>query len=130
MKIKRAIPLLCALGALILELTPWGAVCNFALDAGETLRQTFSYFDPVPFGYANFGPFLTGILTCLLILLTLLYAIFGRTWMKQSCISVGALAAFLSVTPIFLGLTFYSVVGLLITLLLAGCAAASTIVKI
>ena len=56
---KRALYLILPIVTLVLECLPFGAVCNFALDQGETVRKTFSYFDPVPFGYANFAPLLT-----------------------------------------------------------------------
>ena len=49
--------------ALVLEATPWGAVLIFAPGPGETVRETFSYFSLTPFGYANFFPLLTAVLT-------------------------------------------------------------------
>ena len=38
---------------IVLEILPYGAVCNFANPEGEVLRETFSNFDLTPFGYAN-----------------------------------------------------------------------------
>ena len=49
--------------AFVLELLPIGAVLVFAPSPEERLRVTVSYFDLVAFGYANFAPLLTGILT-------------------------------------------------------------------
>ena len=49
--------------ALILEILPYGAVCNFANPDGEPWRYTYSYFDLTPFGYANFAPFIVALLT-------------------------------------------------------------------
>ena len=48
--------------SIVLEALPYGAVCNFATPE-KTIRQTFSYFSLTPFGYANFGPFITACLT-------------------------------------------------------------------
>ena len=57
---------------LILEILPYGAVCNFANPEGEAWRRTYSYFDLTPFGYANFAPLLTAFLTCLFFVFLLL----------------------------------------------------------
>ena len=61
---KRFQYLLLPIITLILEILPYGAVCNFAPSPTERIRKTFSYFDLIPFGYANFAPFLTAIITC------------------------------------------------------------------
>ena len=64
MKKKWCLLFIFPLAALILELLPYGAVLRFARpDGAEPFRQTFSYFNLTPFGYANFGPFLTAVLT-------------------------------------------------------------------
>ena len=60
---KRMVYCILPVAALVLELLPWGAVCNFANPNGAPWRRTFSYFSLIPFGYANVGPFLTGVLT-------------------------------------------------------------------
>lgn len=54
--------LLFLVSAFILELLPYGTVLPFAV----TLRRAFSYFGLTPFGYADFPPFLTALLTMLL----------------------------------------------------------------
>ena len=46
-----------------LELLPFGAVCIFATSPTERVKETFSYFSLTPFGYANFAPLITAILT-------------------------------------------------------------------
>ena len=53
--------------AVALELLPVGAVCCFAVApeaGGGYTRGSYSYFDPLVVGYANFGPLLTGSLSC------------------------------------------------------------------
>ena len=42
-----------------LEILPLGAVCIFAPSPTERVKETFSYFSPIPFGYANFAPLIT-----------------------------------------------------------------------
>ena len=41
---------------IVLEALPLGAVCTFAPSPTERVRETFSYFSLIPFGYANFAP--------------------------------------------------------------------------
>ncbi len=63
---KKRIPyLLLPLITLILEILPYGAVCNFATET-RRIRELYSYFDLTPYGYANFAPFLTALLTCII----------------------------------------------------------------
>ena len=70
---KRFLYLLLPIATLILEILPYGAVCVFAPSPTETVRETFSYFDPLPFGYANFAPLLTAITTCAVLGLLTVY---------------------------------------------------------
>ena len=48
---------------IVLEALPMGAVCTFAISPTERVRETFSYFSLIPFGYANFAPLITAIFT-------------------------------------------------------------------
>jgi len=97
---------------------PWGAVCNFASPEGA-VRKTFSYFDPVPFGYANFGPLLTALFTVLLLVLIFLYWLRPRRAGQIALRAVSAVATLTSLMPLIYGLRFFSLVGGGISLLLA-----------
>lgn len=55
---------------IVLEALPLGAVCTFAPSPTERVRETFSYFSLIPFGYANFAPLITAILTVVILLLS------------------------------------------------------------
>ena len=57
---------------IVLEALPMGAVCTFAISPTERVRETFSYFSLIPFGYANFTPLITAILTVVILLLSLI----------------------------------------------------------
>ena len=101
---------------IILEVLPYGAVCNFANPEGEPLRMTYSYFSLTPFGYANFAPFLTAISTCaLFVLLSIHFFAENETLLRRTKMLNGA-AIILSVCPLLYGLSYYSVIGCLITL--------------
>lgn len=119
--VKKKIPMLVfPLAALILETLPYGAVCVFAADKGERIRQTFSYFDLTPFGYANFGPFITAILTCALLVLAVAYALKSSKGLNTAIMNVSGIATATSLMPLLYGIDFFSVVGAVITVLLAG----------
>ncbi len=113
---KKIFALIVTLTALILEILPYGAVCNFATPPGEPpLHLTYSYFSLVPFGYAHFSPFIVALLTCVLLVLTIVYAFVGRR-MRIPVLCVSAAASLLSLAPLLLGISYFSLVGLLITL--------------
>ena len=105
---------------LILELCPYGAVLNFMGDPeiGKSIRSTFSYFDLRPFGYANFGPFLTAMLSLLAIVFLLGYLWKNSEKLLQLLQNVSWVALFASKTPLLFGIRYYSLVGAVISLLL------------
>ena len=119
--VKKKTPMLILpIAALILEILPYGAVCVFAADKGERIRQTFSYFDLTPFGNANFGPFITAILTCTLVVLAIVYALKQSKGLNTAIMNVSGIATVTSLMPLLYGMDFFSVVGAVITVLLAG----------
>lgn len=52
---------------IVLELLPCGAKLRFADPEGDPIIHTYAYFSLTPYGYANFGPFWTAILSCVLL---------------------------------------------------------------
>ena len=125
---KKLIMLCTTLIALVLEILPYGAVCNFANPEGEPWRRTYSYFDLTPFGYANFAPFIVALLTCVLIIL-IVVSLVGKKEMKAPIFAVSAIATVLSLAPLLYGIRFFSVVGALISVALAITAAVAFIEK-
>ena len=118
---KKRIALSATTLAFVLELLPYGAVCNFANPEGEPWRRTYSYFDLTPFGYANFAPFLTALLTCALLVL-LIVSIVTKKQMRVPMLSVSVIATLLSLAPLLLGVSFFSLVGAMISLALLGAS--------
>ena len=110
---KKRIPyLLLPLITLILEILPYGAVCNFATET-RRIRELYSYFDLTPYGYANFAPFLTALLTCIILVLLAVWCFTGK---RQIMTAAQVLLAVLSLCPLLLGIDCFSVVGALISL--------------
>lgn len=91
--------------ALILELLPIGAVLVFAPGPGERIRRTYSYFSMTPFGYANFAPLPTGILTVASVLLGFISIIRYNTIKKtkSAAFICSILAASISMLPLLYG---------------------------
>lgn len=126
-KTGKALSLSFTLLALVLEVLPFGAVLQFAKapdQGGGTTRQAFSYFSLTPFGYANFGPFLTAMLSCLLLVLLGVLVVVktprSLRRLRNASLIVSVLALFTSLMPLFFGLSYYSLMGLLLSLALLG----------
>lgn len=120
MKIKKSLFVVLPLVALILELLPNGVVLNFANPEGEPWRRTYSYFDLTPYGYANFGPFITAILTCALLVLVAIYLFKPRKRLNTAILNVSGFATAASLMPLMFGFDYITMIGVIITLLLAG----------
>ena len=116
---KRCLSCILPLMTILLECLPTGAVCNFAASPTDRVRETFSYFDLTPFGYANFAPFLTAILTCLIFGLLVVFCLTGDPRMVAKAKNALYIATLLSLGPLIFGIAYFSVTGFLITLSLA-----------
>ena len=101
---------------IVLEALPMGAVCTFAISPTERVRETFSYFSLIPFGYANFAPLITAILTVVILLLSLISLKKDSVFNALFVLSI--ITAVISLMPLMYGLNNYSLVGALITIAL------------
>lgn len=117
MKKLKILLLVSTIVSIILEALPYGAVCNFATPE-KTIRETFSYFSLTPFGYANFGPFLTACLTCVMLLLTVLMFISEKPVINKAATIISAIAVVTSLMPLMFGVSYFSVIGGIISALL------------
>ena len=102
---------------IILQILPCGAVLVFAPSPTERVRETFSYFNLTPFGYANFAPFITALLTCIILLLALISIKIEK--MRKAVFWLSLATAIISLLPLVFGIDYYSVVGGIITITLA-----------
>lgn len=103
--------------AIILEILPCGAVLVFAPSPTDRIRETFSYFSLTPVGYANFAPFITALLTCIILLLALISIKSEK--MRKAVFWLSLTAAIISLLPLVFGMDYYSVIGGMITITLA-----------
>ncbi|MBQ2715527.1 MAG: hypothetical protein IJF21_01905 [Clostridia bacterium] len=111
---KKIITLALLLSALILETLPYGAVCNFANPEGEPWRKTYSYFSMIPYGYGDFGPLITAILTCILLVIIILSILLKKDWSRSISI-ISAIATLTSLAPLMFGFSNFSLVGAMIS---------------
>ena len=117
---KSFILLAITISILILELLPYGAVLEFAHMSPElTLgyyEEHFSYFDPILYGYGQFGPLLTAVSTCILAVFAVV-AVFLEGRAVRIALRVASLLTLLfSLLPMLTGC--YSPVGMAISALL------------
>lgn len=119
MKSKKALLLILPVITLILEALPYGAVLNFANPEGEPVRKNFSYFSLTPFGYANFAPFLTAIITCIIFVSLVIYFITKKEFIFKEAKGLLAVGVVLSLCPLGFGVDSFTLVAALISITLA-----------
>ncbi len=121
MKKKDVPALLCVFVALFLEMTPWGAVLRFGNPEGEPIRKTFSYFSLVPYGYANFFPLMTAILSSILAFFLLFALIKKSEKASKTSFFLALSSTLISLLPLLYGVANFSLTGAGISLCLALC---------
>lgn len=116
---KRVILTMLPIIAIAFETLPYGAVLKFATSDADIVNiQTYSYFDLVPFGYANFGPFLTAILTLLILVFAALNLFKPNDKISKAITVSSVIAVITSLMPLMFGVAYFSVIGAIITLIL------------
>ena len=118
MKKSRLLMLIISVVVLVLEILPYGAVCNFANPDGNPIKNTYSYFDLTPFGYANFGPFITAILTCALVVLCIICIMKNSKKLSKTISVISGVSVITTLLPLMYGFAYVSVIGIIISVLL------------
>lgn len=117
--IKRYMLIVLPLAALVLELLPNGVVLRFANPEGDPWVYTYSHFDLTPFGNANFGPFITAILTCVLLVLAFIYLFKPCKGLNIAILNISGFATAASLMPLMFGLEYFTTIGLCVSVLSA-----------
>lgn len=120
--------LLFSAAAIVLEALPYGAKLKFALDNGETTEKLFSYFSLTPYGYANFLPFITAILTCVLLIIAIVILFKDYEKLKKVFKILSAVAFGVAVAS-FAFANFTAVAALIALMLAFNCFAAWLLYK-
>lgn len=103
---------------IILEILPFGAVLFFSGDGGTEYVRTYSYFDLTPYAYANFAPFITALLTCTILILSVISCFRKSRKLSVAVTVISASAAVISAAPLLIGLRYYTPLGGVITAVL------------
>ena len=122
MKYKKLTYLILPVITLILEILPCGAVMKYAHISPDFsigyYKTTHSYFDLIPFGNANFAPLLTAIVTCLIIVILVIFCFTDNTVVLKTIKATLIIGTVLSLCPLLPGIEFFSVTGAFITVTL------------
>ena len=120
---KRYLPWLIILGlaaVLVLAALPQGVELRFMASPEEDIPYYVTYapyFSLLPFGYANFGPLFTAVLTAVAFILSIIRLFFRSRKLSAAAFVLSIIALVTSVMPLLFGaLTF---IGGAITALLA-----------
>lgn len=106
------------IAAIVFELLPSGAVLHFA---GPTysMKETYSYFNLMPFGYANFGPFICAVMTVAVLILGVVYLLTKKRGFFKAAWVVSVIAFLASILPMLMfGLKYFTDTAGIITLIL------------
>lgn len=118
-KLGKVLTVLLPVVALFLESLPYGAVLVFKDFPDGTIRTTYSYFSPTPWGYANFPPGITALLTCVLLMAAILAAAKDSRKALLRVFGISLAAAVISPMQLLYNINNFSVTGCLITVTLA-----------
>lgn len=119
MRIKKILLIVFCVVSFILELLPNGVVLRFANPEGEPWVNTYSHFDMTPFGYANFGPLVAAVLTCVLLVLAVIYFFKPRKGLNTAIMNVSGFATVGAFAPLMFGTNYLTVIGIIVGILLA-----------
>lgn len=112
------------IAALLLEMFTKGAVLVFASpEEGGEIRRTYSYFDLTPYGYANFSPLITALLSLAIFIMGVIILIFilrkkKCPRLRNAAFICTVIASVISILPILYGEKYITVSGTLITIAL------------
>lgn len=115
--IKKISSLILMLISFVLELFPNGAVLKFIVhpEIGKShyVYRYYSYFDLTPFGYASFGPLLTGVITIVILILISINLI--KYKLNKPILIFSVIGLITSLMPLMYGIDYFSIVGIFIS---------------
>lgn len=102
-KAALALAIACMTAAIVLMLTPWGAVMRFSGGPDDLwVRETYSYFSMLVLGYGNIYPMLTGL--CSLFTIGILCVVYFANRLRVFALMCTLASAAFSI----LAITFFS----------------------
>ena len=106
--------------AIILEILPNGVVLWWARPDGDPRPSYYSYFNPLPYGMANFSPLITAGLTVIITILTIIAIILGskHTKFRNALFICLIVTTTISMCPVLYGFKYVTLIGVFITIAL------------
>ncbi len=115
---NKIIFLIASILTLCFEIFTKGAVCIFATPE-KTIPEYFSYFSLTPYGYANFGPFITAVLTCVLFVFAVMMFTPFADKIRKAVKIVSLISVITSLLPLIMfGFNYFNVYSCIISALL------------
>lgn len=94
---KKIISIVSMLVAIVLMVIPYGVAMKFASSPTERVTLYYSYFDMIPFGYGNWFPIITAVLSIIIVLVLLIDSKrFNLKKVIKVLMSIGILSIILS----------------------------------
>lgn len=118
MKKSKIVNLIMLVIVLAFEIFGRGAILYFGNPEGEDWYRVYSYFSLTPFGYANFGPFITAIFTCALLILTVIVLFKDSKKLNVTILVLGCVAVIASLSQLLYGLRYFNIISLAISVAL------------
>ena len=115
-RLKRTSLIIIPIILIILELFPDATVLKFISYDGdkEYVYHYYPYFSLIPFGYALFGPLLTALNSCLLLVLSVFSFLKNKSFKIIFWLSLIGLIT--SISPLFYGVDYFTLIGLVISI--------------
>ncbi len=114
---KRVLLLILPIITITLEALPNSVVLYFmGSDPLKDNAEYFSYFDTIPYGYAVVSPLLTAILSCIILLLLVIYCFTDKSKLLTAIKVLLYIETVMSSAHLIMGLKHFTITGGLITL--------------
>ncbi len=100
----------------IIETLPYGVKMMFKNDIGQVFKHTFSYFSIIPLKYSNFGHLLTGLITIVLLIVSIIYMFKDTEKILKLIHNLSFIASITSVISFSFGIRTISIINLIVTI--------------
>ncbi len=115
---KRIINIVLSVIVIFVELLPNGVVLIFATSPTERVREVYSYFSLIPFGYGNIFPIITAILSIIILIISIIYFIYENNYIIKIIFFTLIVSFIISILTIVQGINYLTFNGIVILILL------------
>ena len=116
--LKKIFSIILPLLIILLSLLPQGVIIIFKPSPEKTIKKTYAYFDLLPVGYGNFGPFFTAILSCILLVLCFIYFFRQSKHLSKVIFIISIISLITSMLPLAFMFKSVSIIGIFISMII------------